>query len=204
VAIFLVLMIGLSRLYLAVHFPHDVLLGWIFGILILWAVLHWWDVVATWAQKKTLGQQIGLAFVGSVLMLTAGAIAFGALRNWNLPPEWLANAQAAGVELPAPVTMNGTITSSAVLFGLLAGLAWMQSRGGYSAGGLIWKRVVCFLLGLVGVLVLWYGLGQVFPRGEALIPYILRYLRYALVGGWISAGAPWLFIRLKLAQAPSR
>jgi hypothetical protein len=63
---------------------------------------------------------------------------------------------------------------------------------------------VCFLLGLVGVLVLWYGLGLVFPRDEAVIPYILRYLRYALVGGWISAGAPWLFTRLKLVQAPAR
>jgi membrane-associated phospholipid phosphatase len=205
VALFLILMIGLSRLYLAVHFPHDVLIGWVFGLLILWAILRWWGAVAAWVRNKTLGQQIGLAFMGSVLVLTAGSIAFGALRNWNLPPEWLANAQAAGVEeLPAPVTLHSTITSSAALFGLLAGLAWIQTRGGYSAGGPIWTRTVCFLLGLVGVLVLWYGLGLVFPRDEAVIPYILRYLRYALVGGWISAGAPWLFTRLKLVQAPAR
>jgi hypothetical protein len=43
-------------------------------------------------------------------------------------------------------------------------------------------------------------LGAVFPRGEELLSYILRYLRYTLVGLWISAGAPYLFLRLRLAQ----
>jgi hypothetical protein len=30
------------------------------------------------------------------------------------------------------------------------------------------------------------------------LPYLLRYLRYGLVGLWIAGLAPWLFMRLKL------
>jgi len=202
VAIFLILIIGLSRLYLGVHFLHDVLLGWLLGALVLWVLLRLWDSTAAWVQAKSTGQQVGLAFLLSALMLIAGAIAFGAARNTPLPPAWTANALAAGAhELPEPVTFNSVITSAATLFGLLAGLAWIRPRGGFDAGGALDKRILRFSLGLVGVAILWYGLGAVFPRGEDIVAYIFRYLRYTLVGGWISAGGPWLFIRMKLANS---
>lgn len=204
-AIFLILMIGLSRLYLGVHFLHDVLLGWLFGALTLWAVLRLWDSTAAWVQTKSTGQQVGLAFLLSVIMLVAGAIAFGAVRNTPLPPEWTANSLAAGAhEAPAPITFNSVITSAATLFGLLAGLAWMRLRGGFHAGGALMQRILRFVVGLVGVAILWYGLGAIFPRGEEIVAYVLRYLRYALVGGWISAGGPWVFIRLGLANSDNR
>jgi membrane-associated phospholipid phosphatase len=201
VAGFLILMIGLSRLYLAVHFPHDVFLGWVLGLLILWAFSRWWDSVAIWAKKKSLGQQIGLAFAASLLLIVLGALALGTLRGWTLPAVWLENARQAGVEeLPAPLTLNSTITSAAVLFGMLAGLAWMNSQGGFSAVGSLGQRAGRLLLGVAGVLILYLGLKAIFPTGETFIPYFLRYLRYALIGLWISAGAPWIFVKLKLAQ----
>ncbi len=201
-AIFLALMIGLSRLYLGVHFLHDVLLGWLLGALVLWTLLKLWDSTAAWVQTKSTGQQAGLAFLLSVLMLVAGAIAFGSARNTLLPPEWTANALAAGAhEMPEPLTLNSVITSAGTLFGLLAGLAWMQPRGGFDAGGTLDKRVLRFIVGLVGVAILWYGLGAIFPRNEELVSYVLRYLRYTLIGGWISAGGPWVFIRMKLANS---
>ncbi len=200
VAIFIILMIGLSRLYLAVHFPHDVLLGWLLGALVLWVFLRWWDALAAWVKQKSLATQIGLSFGVSLVLLTAGSAAFIPLQTWDMPRLWIENALAGTDELPAPITLNGTLTAAGALFGLLAGQAWIKSQGGFDAGGEAWKRAARFALGVVGVLVFYVGLKAMFPAGESLIPYVLRYLRYALIGVWISAGAPYLFLRLKLAQ----
>jgi hypothetical protein len=188
---------------LAVHFPHDVLLGWTLGILSLWAFLSLWDTTGAWVSKKSLGQQIGLAFALSMVMLVLGTVAFGSLQNWVVPTNWMENARLTGLDiLPAPVTLNNTITSAAVLFGMLAGFAWIHSRGGYVANGDVRQRLLRLVVGFLGVLVFYLGLKLIFPREEELISYSLRYLRFVLVGLWVSAGAPWLFMKLKLAQSP--
>ena len=30
---------------------------------------------------------------------------------------------------------------------------------------------------------------------------LLRFLRYALLGAWVAAGAPWLFLKMGLAES---
>ncbi len=99
--------------------------------------------------------------------------------------------------------MSGALTTAGTFFGLLTGLAWFNRQGGFSTEGPVWKRILRFLLGAIGVLVFYVGLdvlfGLIAPDADALLPYILRYIRYVLVGAWVSAGAPWLFVKLKLA-----
>jgi hypothetical protein len=62
------------------------------------------------------------------------------------------------------------------------------------------KRALRYIIGLAGVVILWMGLGAAFPRNEEIVSYSLRYFRYALVGFWVSGGAPWLFFRFKLSE----
>lgn len=200
-AILLTFFIGFSRLYLGMHFLHDVLLGWLLGILLLFAFLRFWDPVAAWLKGKTLSKQVTIAFVVSLLMIAIGFLSGTPLSAYVFPAEWAANALRVG-PLPDPVSVGGILTSAGSFFGLASGAAWIASQGGYQTPGPLEKRALRYVIGLIGIMILWYGLGEVFPRGETLIPLILRYTRYSLVGFWVTAGAPWLFFHFKLARQP--
>ena len=201
-AMAVVFFIGLSRLYLGMHFLHDVLAGWLIGCALLWAFLRYWDGVTAWLKTKSVMQQVLLAFVLSMGMIALGFVSVQRLDGYSLPVEFQANALRSSDELPAPVSLEDIFTSAGTFFGIAVGAAWIASRGGYQADGPGGKRALRFFVGLIGVLILWRGLGLVFPQGEDFIAYFLRYVRYLLVGFWIIAGAPWLFFRIKLADAP--
>ena len=200
VSITVIFLIGFSRLYLGVHFPHDVIFGWLLGVLTFWIFMRFWDPVSAWVGKKTLGQQILIAFVASLIFIVVGFGSSTLRSGYQVPETWIANALLAGAELPDPVNPNSSFTSAGTFFGLAAGAAWIMSMGGYQASGPVGKRAIRYVIGLIGVLILYMGLGAIFPRGDGFIFYLLRYIRYALLGWWVSGGAPWIFVRFKLAE----
>lgn len=199
IAIFLMAMIGLSRTFLGAHYFGDMLAGWLIGVLLLWLYLRYWEPVTNWAKRQPLGSQILYAFLLSMGMVLLAWIAMLTRGNFVLPEEWIVNAARAADGEIAPYSLEANFTLAGTLFGFLAGVAWLAPRGGWQVRGAVWKRVVRFVVGLLGVLVIWYGLGQAFPRGESLVPYLLRFIRYTLLGIWIAAGAPLFFTKLKLS-----
>ena len=203
-AIFLILLIGLSRLYLAVHFPQDVLLGWLLGGLTLWAFLTLWERAAAWTYQRRDVHQVMLVLGVAAGMILISGLQVYALRGYVLPAEWAHNSQRAGEGLPTPVSMEGALTSAGALVGLALGLIWIQNKGGFQPSGPAWRRSLCFLVGCIGVLGLYLGLKAVFPSDSSLIGHSLRFVRYAAIGAWISAGAPLLFARLKLLENSTR
>jgi hypothetical protein len=201
VALAVMFLIGLSRMVLGVHFPSDVLLGWLIGALLLWTILAFERPLINWLKRFNLSQKIGLAFITSLLVIGLGFLVRLLIGDWSLPPEWVANAALAdpGGEPIDPLGISGLVSNAGAFFGLAAGGIWLFSNGGFNAGGPSLQRLLRFVIGLLGVMLIWGGLGQIFPDGETFIPLMLRYLRYGLVGLWITALAPWLFMRLRLA-----
>ena len=146
-AVLLVALIGLSRLYLGVHFPHDVLVGWTLGFLTLWAFVKFWDPVARRVKKMAFWNQVGLAFTVSLGMILIGALIVFLSRNWIMPSEWIANATRNGGAAPDPMSLSGLIAAAGTLFGLCIGLAWVTPRGRILQPVQVGKRALRFIVG---------------------------------------------------------
>jgi hypothetical protein len=202
IAIVVMFLIGISRIYLAVHFPHDVLLGWLFGAIMLWLLLRLERPVVSWLKHFQTGIQLALIFLFSLMLILIVIIAQLSMRGWTLPMDWINNAHLAfpNEDPINPLSYHNFLTSTGAFFGLAAGWIWISNLGGFSTNGPWLKRLLRYIVGLIGVLILYLGLGRLFPDSETFMSYAIRYIRYTLIGFWISGFAPWLFIKLKLAS----
>jgi membrane-associated phospholipid phosphatase len=201
IAILVMFMIGISRIYLAVHFPHDVLLGWLFGAIMLWLFLRLERPVIRWLKQYQIRVQLFLIFLFSLFLILIVSLAQLTLSGWSIPIGWVNNAHLAFLnEAPInPLSYHNFLSSTGAFFGLAAGWIWISKLGGFSTKDPWFKLVLRYILGVIGVLILYIGLGKIFPKTETFIAYILQYIRYALIGFWIAGFAPWLFVKSKLA-----
>ena len=187
-------LIGWSRIHLGVHFLEDMVVGVLVGVILVVAYLWLAPRLKGWVTRLSVGEQILGSIAGSLLFIAPATLLAGRLINVSFPWPGMADpAQATGA--------SGVVTPAATLAGFGIGLALLHARGGFDHRGALGRRVVRVLVGLVGVVVLWEGLGAVFPSGEEPLELVLRYVRYGLVGAWVGGLAPLLFVRFGLADA---
>lgn len=170
-----VLLVMVSRMIVGVHYLHDVVIGALIGTLLVG--------VYVWAEprlSRPLAQQKVGVKVGLVILATAILLAIS-IRPTSVP-----------------ATVTGVGTSLGAFLGMGVGIALETSFVHFRADGPIWKRALRFVLGVAVMLILWQGLDVAF---EGLEPeLVFRLIRYGLVGLWGSFGAPWVFVRIRLAE----
>lgn len=192
-----VFFIAFSRLYLGVHFPQDVLFGWLIGFAMLWAFARWAKPVRDWLEGMTLSAQITLGFLCSLLMVITGFIIRLLVAGTPDPAEWSRYSTEAR-NIYQFITLGGAV------FGTYAGYALMRKYARFSAKGPWVKRIIRYILGIVGLLVLYFGLDIAFAAlapDDSTLGYILRYIRYGTATFWATFLAPWVFLKTKLADA---
>ena len=201
-AIVIILMIGISRIFLGVHFPVDVLMGWAIGAVLLFLMLKLEKPLLRWMEPFSLSIKILLIFTASIGIIIIGFIAQKSQSSWQLPVEWLQLAINASPDAEpfSPFALDGLFSNAGALFGLAAGGYFIKAKGGFKVQGPLGKLALRYGLGVVGILIFWMGLKALFPGGESAAALIFRYIRYALVGLWVTAIAPLIFVKLHLAE----
>jgi hypothetical protein len=175
-AVLIILLIGFSRMYVGVHFPQDVIGGFIVGIiyLALWILLE--PKVREWLSRQTVIVRYALAVLVPLVI-------------WFInPSEATATPMGAAIGLGVGYILEGQTVNFSV-----TGSTWRRILRG--AFGLVVILVSYFGLG--------YIFGTFDESMGETMGTIWRLVRYAIIGfggGWF---LPWLFVKIGLAESES-
>jgi hypothetical protein len=156
---------------------------------------------------RSLGPRLGragflvqclTALAASGVLIALQAVILGGVQPAPDPAAWAENA--ARIAPIFPRNPDPIVSLAGLIAGMGIGLAGKNRWAPFDAQGNAEQRVLRFLLGLSVTLFLWGGLSILWSEPAQPGALILRYLRYGLVGLWTVFGAPWLFLRWKLAQ----
>jgi membrane-associated phospholipid phosphatase len=146
-SIFLMVFIPISRVYLGVHFPTDLIGGYFIGVILLLGFLKTEGPILEWLQNRGLAVQLVIAAVIPLILVLA---------------------------VPG-IGKNG-VTTAASLMGTGIGLVLENRWVKFETGGKGLKKVLRYGLGILVVFALWLGLRSVFAGLEpSLLFRFIRY-----------------------------
>lgn len=143
-------------------------------------------------QDVFLGWALGIAIVAGYVALQPRAGPW--ISHQSLTMQ-IALAIIVPLALFALHATSDTAKSAGVLLGMYAGLPIEEKYFRFDARADWVKQIIKLVIGLAVLLALRFGLKAIFPE-QALFDLI----RYAVMGAWVSMGAPWVFVKAKLAE----
>jgi membrane-associated phospholipid phosphatase len=184
-AVIIVILIGFTRLYLGVHFPTDLLAGWVLGL----AILALWFIPGPFFAEKLAA--------GGIRARNISAAAIALLMSGLLPLDRTFPALFLGFCLGYSIMkerfpfstreeFNGKKPDTKIKF--------FRCLTGFAGMAILFLVLRLILPGegsLFGDIPLW---GRASPFFE-----IGHFIRYGLLGFWASAGAPYMFQSMGLA-----
>lgn len=195
-ALFIVLLMGISRVYLGVHFVHGAIAGVLLGILLLIGHLIWLRYFAASFRNRILGQRLLAAITLPVLaaLLYVGILLL--IGEANEEVTW-----SIFVEAAERTSLEDTTAAIGILLGLGIGFILEASRVAFLVKASPVRRGLRYVLGMIVTLAIWRGLGDIFPEDPLWLALPLRLFRYWLAGMWVAYYAPVFFVRTRLADA---
>jgi membrane-associated phospholipid phosphatase len=129
----LLVFVPLSRVYLGLHFPTDLVGGYLLGGLLLWGYVQFGPALERWLSRLSLVFQIALVLVISVLLL-----------------------------LVVPGMDSAGVSAAGLLLGAGLGLIIERRKVRFESAGSWTHRALRLVLGMAGLLVIRYGLKAAF------------------------------------------
>jgi hypothetical protein len=89
------------------------------------------------------------------------------------------------------------------IFGAASGYILMKKHLDFQTTGKFMEKTSRCLLGFAGLGLIYFSLGWVTTSlviPETIQSYVLDYIQIALVTFWVLFGAPWCFLKFKLAS----
>jgi membrane-associated phospholipid phosphatase len=176
------LLVGFSRIYLGIHFPTDILGGWILGALVLCAYF-------------LLGSRIE-ALLGN------GGFRAGMIASAALAFIMILYQPGEEVLMPSAVTLG-------IGVGYCLNRRYIGFRSSaffsHTEGAIQTKYPILlarYILGIACLFLLLAVSEKLIPITEHSVNYkLVSFLKLAAAALWFSAGAPWLFCKIRLAKA---
>lgn len=195
-AILMIIAMGMSRVYLGVHFIHDVVVGFVIALVIIGCYFVWQRIFADKFRKSILGRKLLTALLLPISVAALYGITYLAIGEADLSVAW-----SGFIPMSERVSVEAMATAVGTLLGIGIGLNLENSRTRFKVQGSVLQKLGRYLLGMGGAVAIWAGLKMVFPEDPLWLALSLRVFRYYLLLVWASYYAPTLFVRLRLAQA---
>lgn len=209
IAVVMVLLIGISRVYLGAHFPSQVVAGWLTGIMVGWIFIRFESGILSWLSgikfKYQLFMVTGIAAAGLLL----GGLFVLLLRDWEMPAQWIMNSldDLAGRDesILTSIGMGGLAGNTGSFLGVALGALFLQRNGVYEVNQVWWKRILGSITGLIVFLALYALFMATAPdQDNSAIYSIWRFTGFFVISFSGIYLVPLLLIRFRLLEPYSK